>query len=69
MIVDGLCIYIKSKNYGLLTTSFDFKKRSDTEYYLNIPFYLNGMLNYKIRGKSYGYKINCSKLIKKRIKK
>jgi hypothetical protein len=68
MIIDGLCIYIKSKKQGLLTGSFDFMRMGNTKYYLNIPFYLTGMLNYRVMGKTYGYKLNCSKLVNKRIK-
>lgn len=68
LIADGICIYLKNKNYGLLSCSFDLKKIGETEYYLNVPFYLNGMLNYKIIGKTYGYKINCSKLVTIRFK-
>lgn len=67
-MIDGLCIYMKNKNQGFLTSSFDIKKIGETEYYLNIPFYLNGILNYKIKGKTYGYKINCSKLVRTKFK-
>lgn len=68
MIIDGLCIYIKSKNFGLLTSSFDIDRTNDADYYLNIPFYLNGMLYFKVVRKTYGFKINCSKLTRKRYK-
>lgn len=70
IIFDGLCISIKSTKHFLLTSSISLKKRnSDIDYYyITFPIYLIGA-NFKITGLTYGYKINCSKLINVRLKK
>ncbi len=67
-IADGICISIRKKSQGLLTSSFELKNINNAEYFLNIPFFLSGMLKYKIQGKTYGYKVNASKLLKGRFK-
>jgi len=72
MILDGLCISFKSSKYYLLTSSISLKKKfSDKDYYyVNFPLFLSGTLNnFKVTGLTYGFKINCSKLVDIRLKK
>ena len=67
MVLDGICLSIKSKNYKLLTTSIKIKKREEN-YFVMFPLFLSGVINLKLIGISYGFKINCSKLTIKRMK-
>jgi len=70
IILDGLCISIKSAKHFLLTSSISLKKiNSDQDsFFVNFPIYLSGALKYKILGLTYGFKINCSKLVNVRLK-
>lgn len=71
IILNGLCLSIKSSKHFLLTSSISLLKKEGIEekYFINFPIYLSGVINYKILGISYGFKINCSKLINVRLKK
>jgi hypothetical protein len=70
IILDGLCISLKGTKHCLLTSSISIrKKNSDLDiYYMTFPIYLTGALYFKIKGITYGYQINCSKLVSARLK-
>lgn len=70
IILDGLCVSLKSSRHSLLTTAMTLKKiNSDLDsYYVNFPIYLTGALKYKLMGLTYGYNINCSRLVTVRLK-
>ena len=69
-ILNGLCLSIKSKNNFLLTSSMSLLKKEGIEekYFVNFPIYLSGVIDYKILGTNYGYKIHCSKLVNVRLR-
>lgn len=69
IIIDGLCISIKSTKHFLLTSSITLKKKSSDldYYYFNFPIYLTNA-KFKITGLTYGFNINCSKLVNIRLK-
>lgn len=71
LILDGLCIALKSTRHYLLTSSISIRKaNSDMDiYYVNFPIYLAGAFYFKITGLTYGFTINCSKLVNIRLKK
>ena len=70
MIVDGLCLGIRSAKLGLLISSINIRRfDAGTNYYLKFPVFLGGAYNFFVSGITYGYKVNCSKLAKSRIKK
>ena len=71
LILDGLCISVKGTKYRLLASSISVRKRiSDIDsYYLSFPIYLTGALYFKTIGITYGYNINCSRLVSARLKK
>ena len=70
IIVDGLCLGIKGTNLGLVVSSLTIRRfDAGTNYYLKFPIFLGGAYNFFISGITYGYRINCSKLVISRIKK
>jgi hypothetical protein len=71
IILDGLCISLKGTKHRLLTSSISIRKRfSDVDsYYMSFPIYLSGALYFKLTGITYGYTINCSRLVSARLKK
>jgi hypothetical protein len=68
VIVDGICISLKSGKHFLLTSSMTIKKRGETTFFVNFPIYLSGALNFKVTGITYGFKVNCAKLVESRLK-
>jgi len=68
VLINGICISLKSKKQKLLTSAISIKNVHDTIFFINFPIYLSGALNFKITGLTYGFKINCSKLVESRYK-
>lgn len=70
MIVDGLCLSIRSSNLGLVVSSITIRRfDAGTNYYIKFPVFFGGAYNFFVSGITYGYRVNCSKLVKSRIKK
>lgn len=68
-ILNGICIALKNKKSSSLNSSVVLKRESlDTKYFINVPIYLSGALNFNVIGLTYGFKINSSKLFNYRIK-
>lgn len=68
VIIDGLCISMNGKKQHLLTSSISVKKTGETTFFLDFPIYLSGSFNYKISGLTYGFNVNCSRLVEARLK-
>jgi len=70
VIFDGLCISIKGNRHSILTSSMSIKKiiSDKDKYFISFPIYLAGALRYKVVGLSYGFNINCSRLVNTRLK-
>jgi hypothetical protein len=69
IIFNGICISIYSGKFSFLATSLSLKRiENDTTFFINFPLYLNGTSDFKIIGLTYGFKINCSKLVRSRFK-
>jgi hypothetical protein len=70
VIINGFCISIKGTSHSLITSSISVKKivKEQDNYFISFPLYLSGALSYKIIGLTYGFNINCSKLVNIRLK-
>jgi len=61
--LEGVCILIRSKRFGKLTTSFVLRRKTHgVVMFVDFPLYLIGAVKFEIKKFSYSRKISCSRL-------
>ena len=62
-LLEGVCITIRSKRLGKMTSSFVLRRKSyGVLFFVDFPIYLIGALNFEVKRFSYSRKISCSRL-------
>ena len=62
-LLEGVCITIRSKRFGKVTTSFVLRRKTfGVLFFVDFPLYLIGAINFEVKRFSYSRKISCSRL-------
>jgi ribosomal protein L34 len=62
-LLEGTCITIRSKKFGLLNTSMVLRRKVfGVVFFVDFPLYLIGALNFEVVRFSYSRRIACSRL-------